>query len=390
MGFRILSLDGGGTWALLEAMALEDLYPGYSGHQVLSNFDLAVANSGGSIVLAGLSLNIAPSQIRTFFEDQTKRESIFCEKPPFQVALSHRVPLFPRYVAGDKRAGLARALGTPAESWLCDLPALAEWPTGPCGSPVRILIVAFDYDRLREDFLRSYAIPASGAKAEQISLVDAVNASTNAPVTFFDAPVSIGLKRYWDGAMGGYNNPLMAGVVDAGCLGIELNNIEVLSLGTGTVRLVPPDLMADRNTPDLLMPDPRPGILADAGRAGGCITDDPPDAATYTAHTVLGNPPNRVGRVVRMNPVVQPIKEGAGWTYPPGLSQATFAKLTQITMDAVKSSDVNLIKELGVAWIHRGAPNQPIRMLDDLTNALGDPTYPKAKERWYTITGKAA
>ncbi len=43
MSYKILSLDGGGTWALLQAMALEDLYQGCSGHEILSNFDLAVA-----------------------------------------------------------------------------------------------------------------------------------------------------------------------------------------------------------------------------------------------------------------------------------------------------------------------------------------------------------
>jgi len=66
MTFRILSLDGGGTWALIEAMALGDLYPGETGHQILSHFDLATANSGGSIVLGGLMLVIALVMALTF------------------------------------------------------------------------------------------------------------------------------------------------------------------------------------------------------------------------------------------------------------------------------------------------------------------------------------
>ena len=50
--FRILSLDGGGSWALIEVKALIALYgAGATGHEVLSHFDLAAANSGGSIVL---------------------------------------------------------------------------------------------------------------------------------------------------------------------------------------------------------------------------------------------------------------------------------------------------------------------------------------------------
>ena len=58
MSYKILSLDGGGTWAILETMALKQIYGGdTSGHQILAKFDLAVANSGGSIVLAGLVLD---------------------------------------------------------------------------------------------------------------------------------------------------------------------------------------------------------------------------------------------------------------------------------------------------------------------------------------------
>jgi patatin-like phospholipase/acyl hydrolase len=53
--YRILSLDGGGSWALIEVMALIEMYTATTtGHQVLNDFDLAVANSGGSIVLGGL------------------------------------------------------------------------------------------------------------------------------------------------------------------------------------------------------------------------------------------------------------------------------------------------------------------------------------------------
>ena len=53
MSYKILSLDGGGTWAILEVMALKAIYGGDTpGHQILAEFDLAVANSGGSIVLA--------------------------------------------------------------------------------------------------------------------------------------------------------------------------------------------------------------------------------------------------------------------------------------------------------------------------------------------------
>ena len=53
MTHKILSLDGGGAWAMLQAMALGDLFGDRPGWEILAQFDLAVANSGGSIVLGG-------------------------------------------------------------------------------------------------------------------------------------------------------------------------------------------------------------------------------------------------------------------------------------------------------------------------------------------------
>jgi hypothetical protein len=69
----------------------------------------------------------------------------------------------------------------------------------------KIFIVGFDYDRLRGVFFRSFNSKA-GKPASSISLIDAVNASSTAPVAFFDKPAIIGRQRYWDGAIGGYNN----------------------------------------------------------------------------------------------------------------------------------------------------------------------------------------
>ena len=386
MTYRIRSLDGGGTWALLEALALGDLYPGQSGHQILAHFDLAVANSGGSIVLGGLMLDMTPAQIATFFEDQTKRESIFHKKPFFEEALSV-IPIFARYIAAQKRVGLGGVFGAPGNITMADWRKQAGWPNGPSGAPVGALIMAFDYDHAREEFIRSYDIPATGAKAETVALVDAVHASSNAPVTFFDAPAIVGSKRYWDGAMGGYNNPLMAGVVDAIALGADPSDIICLTIGTGTVRLATADALHSATSQTLVAQASNPSTLGDLAKAAGCITDDPPDAASYTAHIVLGNPAGMAGRVVRLNAVVQPLLNAAGkWDYPPGLPQAVFDPLSKLSMDAVEAADVALIQKLGAAWLADTAPNQPIRMRDDLTCALGHSRYSAAKAQWMAIS----
>ena len=51
--FRILSLDGGGSWALIQVRALQAIYgdPDKKGHEILSDFDMVAANSGGSIMI---------------------------------------------------------------------------------------------------------------------------------------------------------------------------------------------------------------------------------------------------------------------------------------------------------------------------------------------------
>lgn len=385
MTYNILSLDGGGTWALLEVMALADIYPGQSGHQILAHFDLATANSGGSIVLAGLVLDMTPAQILAFFENQTNREAIFYKKPFTEETLA-ALPIFPRYVAAQKRIGLGGILGAPGNTRLADWPKAPGWPKGPGGAPVGVLIVAFDYDREREDFLRSYGVPRTGAQAEPVALVDAVHASTNAPVSFFDAPAMVSPKRYWDGAMGGYNNPLMAAVVDAIALDVKPSDIAALTLGTGTVRLAPPDLVTHATPPALVAPTAQPSALGDVGKAAGCITDDPPDAATFIAHVVLGNDPAEVGRVVRISPVVQPVRDATGeWTYPGGLSPNLFAALAKLQMDAIQAADVANIQALGKAWLADSVPNQPVRMGDDLSCQVGHPTYSPAKAAWKAI-----
>ncbi|MGO9007187.1 MAG: hypothetical protein ACLQIQ_18180 [Beijerinckiaceae bacterium] len=84
---------------------------------------------------------------------------------------------------------------------------------------------------------------------------------------------------------------------------------------------------------------------------------------------------------------VQPIKRHGSWTYPDGLPPAIFDGLVQLGMDAVEDKEVDLIRQLGIAWIRDGAPNHPIRIQDDLTTGLGDPTYACAKARWQAMAG---
>ena len=108
MSYRILSLDGGGTWALIQLKALIALYDAQtSGVDVLRDFDLVAANSGGSIVLGGLVEGMTLGEILAFFQDQAKRESIFSPTRSFgDHALHDLTGLGPKYSAANKLAAL--------------------------------------------------------------------------------------------------------------------------------------------------------------------------------------------------------------------------------------------------------------------------------------------
>ena len=111
MKFRILSLDGGGTWALIQARVLQDLYGTQArGHAVLRNFDMVVANSGGSLVAAGLAENLALDEILGMFLAAETRGRIFVPLPWHKKLNPLRllgVPA-PRFSAADKLEGLKK------------------------------------------------------------------------------------------------------------------------------------------------------------------------------------------------------------------------------------------------------------------------------------------
>ncbi len=110
--YRVLSLDGGGSWALIEAKALIKLFgEETSGRDVLREFDLVAANSGGSIVLGCLVENFTLGQILDLFLDQTKRVSIFSKTSVFGDRVLHDLTgLGPKYSATNKLPALQRVL----------------------------------------------------------------------------------------------------------------------------------------------------------------------------------------------------------------------------------------------------------------------------------------
>src|SRR5207302_6225624 len=140
---------------------------------------------------------------------------------------------------------------------------------------------------------------------------------------FFDKPAIVERRRYWDGAIGGYNNPIMAAVTEARVDGAVSADMIALSLGTGVTCRVPFDHPVQDGPRDFFEPRGRACLLADIRKLAGSILDDPPDAALYSAHVALGNAvvpsgQQRPATLVRPNPSLQPVLSGTSWTAPGG------------------------------------------------------------------------
>jgi hypothetical protein len=196
MSYRILSLDGGGIWALIEVKALIALYsPETKGHDVLKGFDLVAGNSGGSIVLGALVANLTLEQIFSLFEDEATRKDIFSLGSLTEVFFHDSAELFasfvpddsnlnlkgivPKYSTKHKLAALRRILHSPDGVPIGDVPLSKVTAGMPRhgSEDVHLLITAFDYDVNRAVFFRSSEInrPAWGeGQASDVTLAEAI------------------------------------------------------------------------------------------------------------------------------------------------------------------------------------------------------------------------
>ena len=188
--YRILSLDGGGTWALIQAKVLMDMYGADTeGERILANFDLVAANSGGGIVAAGLIANLSPAKILNLFFDEHCRNSLFQELPLYK-RLLRIIGMGPQFSTAGKLHGLSQVLGGKATNALTGLSIPNRH-----GKDLRFLFMGYDYDRDRGTIFRSDCnSPAANfpRSASAASVIDAVNASSTAPVQYFDEPAVVG------------------------------------------------------------------------------------------------------------------------------------------------------------------------------------------------------
>lgn len=211
-GFYILSVDGGGYRGVFAAQLLKRMEEEWP-IDWCGRFGLLAGTSTGSILTAGLACGLSATQLADFYE--AHGEVIFT--PRFRSRLDVFSLFTSRYSSARLRALLEETLG--------------ETTLG--GVRVPLILPAVDIDngcvhvfksKFHDEFVRDPKVRVS----------DAVLASCSAP-TYFD-PHLVGDYQVADGGLWA-NNPSLVATIDAHYrLGIPLEDIRVLSVGTGVSR----------------------------------------------------------------------------------------------------------------------------------------------------------
>lgn len=428
MPYKILSLDGGGAWAMIQARVLLDIYGDIRGHELLRKFDLAIANSGGSLVLACLCSDMKMSETIAIFNTESSREKVFSklnfwEKIHEIIAFFSKYGIGPKYSTQRKLTGLIEVIKQHdhllaegkvtkpiIETQLNELPEIIG------KKELQLLIVGFDYFKERVGFFRSNTNSLTDqfnpSKHFSVSLAHAIHSSSNAPVNYFDHPGEVTMTLinkqnetrtswYWDGAVSGFNNPVLAGLIEAKTNNPELPHEDycILSLGTGTGS---PIVLTDyKNSSDpqvrniyeknknnkLTNTEISFSPFHDIQKMATSILSDPPDSATFIAYSILDPGFKKDVNLVRISPCLNPLRNDEDIYVAPSVykdAQEAFERLLHMDMDAVEQEDVNLIAGLCDKFITQSEnclPNQLIRG-DKETQHLGQYTYKEAKQKW--------
>ncbi|MEP6467593.1 MAG: hypothetical protein ABJB05_14890, partial [Parafilimonas sp.] len=300
---------------------------------------------------------------------------------------------------------------------LNELPSLINKPE------LQLVITGFDYFRQRVSFFRSNMVSETDkftSKYFAMPLAHAIHASSNAPLNYFDAPATVlpFIKKpkpdfqstlhstttwYWDGAVAGFNNPVLAGLVEAVTNGAAPKDCCVLSIGTGTgskamladkLNSSDPDdkalCTANINNP-LVNADASFTFKSDITKMATSILDDPPDSATFIAYSFMDPGLSNNANLIRINPCYSPVLDAKTNTFVVPNVYGNDANAVQkllalidLDMDAVENNQVDIIKDLCDKFITANPvcmPNQLIR--GDVSGSyLGDATYNAAKARW--------
>jgi patatin-like phospholipase/acyl hydrolase len=207
--FRVLSIDGGGIRGVLPAAFLNYIQERIGPTPIHRYFDLITGTSTGGIIALALSVEVPIQEILKLYT--TKAGKIFSWRPQ---KLTKGL-LFPMYA--NKALSLA-------------LQGIFTLQTKLGDAKSRLCIPAIDITNGKAivfktphhpDYLNDYRIP-----------VWQVGMATSAAPAYFPAFHAEGIPAFVDGGLWA-NNPSLVGILEALKLGRQLQEISVLSLGTG-------------------------------------------------------------------------------------------------------------------------------------------------------------
>lgn len=213
--FRILSIDGGGIRGVFPAYVLECVEKKL-GVDLHNAFDMIAGTSTGSLIASAVACQIPADRMVSLYREHG--QTIFTP--------SRRGSLWPRKL----RPGFHSKYDNIAfRSVLQDV--FRETLLGDVSKP--LLLPSTDVGSGGVHVLKS-GYSTSFTRDRSVPVRSAVLASCAAPV-YFD-PVKVDTYLLADGGIWA-NNPALAAVIDARYrLGVPLQDIRVLSLGTGTSR----------------------------------------------------------------------------------------------------------------------------------------------------------
>lgn len=217
--FRILALDGGGIKGTFTAAALATWERQFK-QRLADHFDLIAGTSTGGILAIGLGLGLSAEQMLSFYKERGTK--IF-PVTSFSSRMKHKL----RHVFRPKFSQeiLFKEL---VAGYFGDAPhrALKD-------SQVRLVVPAYHAVSGASHVFRTPHHPLLQADAETDAALAAL-ATAAAPTFFSAAKVGnmIAETSYFDGGVWA-NNPAMAAIIEAVCyLGVSLDRIDLLSVGT--------------------------------------------------------------------------------------------------------------------------------------------------------------
>lgn len=205
--FKILAIDGGGYRGVYAAYILKRIEEEYS-VDWLKSFDLIAGTSTGAIIAASLACNFTASKVLDFYKEYGQRI--------FKKRFLHWFGLFAsRYDNKDLENILKNLYGDDRKLGQIDIPLVL--PASDVGNGcVHVLKSSYDKNFSRDPNRLVYK---------------AVLASCSAP-TYFD-PYYMDNFLLADGGLWANNPALIAAIEAKRRLGQNMNNLMILSIGTG-------------------------------------------------------------------------------------------------------------------------------------------------------------